>query len=184
MGVAVAVVVLLVILGVIVLASSVRILREYERGVIFRLGRLIAQKGPGLILGFITSRIEARRRSRRISLIAIKLRTRRRTSSKTSAPGSSTSRSVRAQGRAAATIRRSHGKTFSSHQRAISGNERRRSVSPVGAQSTTITSNSPEAWWRLIWRRLKSSSIPGGTVSSSAAMSMTPRSASSWPSQR
>ncbi len=31
------------------LASGVRILREYERGVIFRLGRLIAQKGPGLI---------------------------------------------------------------------------------------------------------------------------------------
>ena len=34
----------------IVLASAVRVLREYERGVIFRLGRLIAQKGPGLIL--------------------------------------------------------------------------------------------------------------------------------------
>ena len=34
----------------ILLASAVRILREYERGVIFRLGRLIAQKGPGLIL--------------------------------------------------------------------------------------------------------------------------------------
>jgi regulator of protease activity HflC (stomatin/prohibitin superfamily) len=32
------------------LGSSVRVLREYERGVIFRLGRLIAQKGPGLIL--------------------------------------------------------------------------------------------------------------------------------------
>ena len=31
-------------------AASVRILREYERGVIFRLGRLIDQKGPGLIL--------------------------------------------------------------------------------------------------------------------------------------
>jgi regulator of protease activity HflC (stomatin/prohibitin superfamily) len=30
--------------------ASIRILREYERGVIFRLGRLIAQKGPGLIL--------------------------------------------------------------------------------------------------------------------------------------
>src|SRR5918996_785215 len=30
--------------------SAIRILREYERGVIFRLGRLIAQKGPGLIL--------------------------------------------------------------------------------------------------------------------------------------
>jgi regulator of protease activity HflC (stomatin/prohibitin superfamily) len=34
----------------IVVAAAVRILREYERGVIFRLGRLIAQKGPGLIL--------------------------------------------------------------------------------------------------------------------------------------
>jgi regulator of protease activity HflC (stomatin/prohibitin superfamily) len=35
---------------VIVLASAVRVLREYERGVVFRLGRLIGQKGPGLIL--------------------------------------------------------------------------------------------------------------------------------------
>jgi regulator of protease activity HflC (stomatin/prohibitin superfamily) len=34
----------------IILASAIRILREYERGVIFRLGRLIAQKGPGLII--------------------------------------------------------------------------------------------------------------------------------------
>ena len=34
---------------VILLASAVRILREYERGVIFRLGRLIGSKGPGLI---------------------------------------------------------------------------------------------------------------------------------------
>jgi regulator of protease activity HflC (stomatin/prohibitin superfamily) len=33
-----------------ILASAIRILREYERGVIFRLGRLIAAKGPGLIL--------------------------------------------------------------------------------------------------------------------------------------
>ena len=50
MGVVIAVVALLVIFVLIVLASSIRILREYERGVIFRLGRLIAQKGPGLIL--------------------------------------------------------------------------------------------------------------------------------------
>jgi regulator of protease activity HflC (stomatin/prohibitin superfamily) len=35
---------------VIILASSIRILREYERAVIFRLGRLIDTKGPGLIL--------------------------------------------------------------------------------------------------------------------------------------
>lgn len=35
---------------VLLLASAVRILKEYERGVIFRLGRLIGAKGPGLIL--------------------------------------------------------------------------------------------------------------------------------------
>ena len=46
----------LIVAGVIavfvlfILATAIRILREYERGVIFRLGRLIAQKGPGLIL--------------------------------------------------------------------------------------------------------------------------------------
>lgn len=34
----------------IVLANAIRILREYERGVIFRLGRMIGVKGPGLIL--------------------------------------------------------------------------------------------------------------------------------------
>jgi regulator of protease activity HflC (stomatin/prohibitin superfamily) len=40
----------LVIFAAIALGAAVRVLREYERGVIFRLGRLIAQKGPGLIL--------------------------------------------------------------------------------------------------------------------------------------
>ncbi len=35
---------------IIVLASAIRILREYERAVIFRLGRLIGARGPGLIL--------------------------------------------------------------------------------------------------------------------------------------
>ena len=49
MAVVIAIVVLLIIFGAVALASGVRILREYERGVIFRLGRLIAQKGPGLI---------------------------------------------------------------------------------------------------------------------------------------
>jgi regulator of protease activity HflC (stomatin/prohibitin superfamily) len=45
-------VVLIVILSVItaLAGASIRILREYERGVVFRLGRLIDQKGPGLIL--------------------------------------------------------------------------------------------------------------------------------------
>jgi regulator of protease activity HflC (stomatin/prohibitin superfamily) len=49
-AVAIAIVILLLILGVLFLASAIRILREYERGVIFRLGWLIAQKGPGLII--------------------------------------------------------------------------------------------------------------------------------------
>jgi regulator of protease activity HflC (stomatin/prohibitin superfamily) len=35
--------------AVLVIVSSLRILREYERGVVFRLGRLTQAKGPGLI---------------------------------------------------------------------------------------------------------------------------------------
>jgi regulator of protease activity HflC (stomatin/prohibitin superfamily) len=42
--------IVLAFFALIALGMSVRVLREYERGVIFRLGRLIAQKGPGLIL--------------------------------------------------------------------------------------------------------------------------------------
>lgn len=34
---------------IIILASMIRILKEYERGVIFRLGRFVSVKGPGLI---------------------------------------------------------------------------------------------------------------------------------------
>ena len=39
----------LIVLAVVVLPQSIRILREYERGVIFRLGKLQGAKGPGLI---------------------------------------------------------------------------------------------------------------------------------------
>ena len=35
---------------VFILASAIRILREYERGVVFTLGRCTGVKGPGLIL--------------------------------------------------------------------------------------------------------------------------------------
>ena len=42
-------VIVLVFFLAIIIGNSIRILREYERGVIFRLGRLIAMKGPGLI---------------------------------------------------------------------------------------------------------------------------------------
>jgi regulator of protease activity HflC (stomatin/prohibitin superfamily) len=38
-----------IIFLLILAASAIKILREYERGVIFRLGRLIGAKGPGLI---------------------------------------------------------------------------------------------------------------------------------------
>jgi len=37
---------------IFILATSLRVLNEYERGVIFRLGRIIGAKGPGLILLF------------------------------------------------------------------------------------------------------------------------------------
>jgi regulator of protease activity HflC (stomatin/prohibitin superfamily) len=43
------VLIVLVLFLVIILANAIRILREYERGVVFRLGRLIGVKGPGII---------------------------------------------------------------------------------------------------------------------------------------
>jgi len=39
-----------VLIFLIVIVSSIKVLREYERAVVFRLGRLIGIKGPGLIL--------------------------------------------------------------------------------------------------------------------------------------
>ena len=40
----------LIFMGILILGQAIRVLREYERGVIFRLGRLVGAKGPGLIL--------------------------------------------------------------------------------------------------------------------------------------
>lgn len=40
----------LIIIIVIILSAMIKILREYERGVIFRLGRFLSVKGPGLIV--------------------------------------------------------------------------------------------------------------------------------------
>ncbi|HEY5191250.1 MAG TPA: SPFH domain-containing protein, partial [Candidatus Deferrimicrobium sp.] len=40
----------LLIIVILFLYSAIKILNEYERGVIFRLGRVIGAKGPGLIL--------------------------------------------------------------------------------------------------------------------------------------
>lgn len=39
----------IIIIALFIIANAVRILREYERGVIFRLGRLMGARGPGLI---------------------------------------------------------------------------------------------------------------------------------------
>lgn len=35
---------------ILILSSAIKVLKEYERGVVFRLGRLIGAKGPGLII--------------------------------------------------------------------------------------------------------------------------------------
>jgi regulator of protease activity HflC (stomatin/prohibitin superfamily) len=39
----------IIIVAIIILSQAIRILKEYERGVIFRLGRFSGVKGPGLI---------------------------------------------------------------------------------------------------------------------------------------
>jgi len=40
----------LAVVALILIGSAVRVLREYERGVVFRLGRLVGARGPGLVL--------------------------------------------------------------------------------------------------------------------------------------
>ena len=39
-----------VFIGIVILANAVRVVREYERLVVFRLGRVIGERGPGLVL--------------------------------------------------------------------------------------------------------------------------------------
>ena len=59
----------LLVAGAVLAGASVRVLREYERAVVFRLGRLIDQKGPGLVL-----LIPAVDRMVRVSLRTVTLR--------------------------------------------------------------------------------------------------------------
>jgi len=42
--------VFIVLIGIVILANAIRVVREYERLVVFRLGRVIGERGPGLIL--------------------------------------------------------------------------------------------------------------------------------------
>ena len=62
------VLVFLALTAVVVVASSVRVLREYERAVVFRLGRVTSQRGPGLI--FLTPVLD---RMVRVSLRTVTL---------------------------------------------------------------------------------------------------------------
>jgi len=48
-GASAPVIVVIAVLAIFILPQSIRILREYERGVVFRLGKLVGAKGPGLI---------------------------------------------------------------------------------------------------------------------------------------
>ncbi len=41
---------ILIIIAIFIILSALRVLREYERGVVFRLGRIVGAKGPGLII--------------------------------------------------------------------------------------------------------------------------------------
>jgi regulator of protease activity HflC (stomatin/prohibitin superfamily) len=40
--------VIIVVIALVLFSSSVKVVQEYERGVIFRLGRLVGARGPGL----------------------------------------------------------------------------------------------------------------------------------------
>ncbi len=63
------IVLIAIVVALVALAGqSIRVLREYERGVVFRLGRLIGQKGPGLI--FLIPIID---RMQRVSLRTVTL---------------------------------------------------------------------------------------------------------------
>src|SRR5271169_3632761 len=44
-----AIIIPILVVGIFILSSAIKVLREYERGVIFRLGKLQGAKGPGII---------------------------------------------------------------------------------------------------------------------------------------
>jgi regulator of protease activity HflC (stomatin/prohibitin superfamily) len=50
MGAALAVLVVVVVFVLIILFAAIKVVQEYERGVVFRLGRLVGPRGPGLII--------------------------------------------------------------------------------------------------------------------------------------
>ena len=123
-------------------------------------------------------------RSRRIPFIATRLRVSRSTSSKTASLGSGTSNRPRAIGRAA-DITRALPREDLLEPPAGDVREREQPQRLAGGRAVDDdrVEARPSSWWRLIWSSENSSSIPGGTVSSSAEIRSTPRSANRSPSQ-
>ena len=60
-------IVILVLVILVLLSKAIYVLREYERGVMFRLGRLIGVRGPGfiLIIPFVDRLVRVVRKRRR-----------------------------------------------------------------------------------------------------------------------
>src|SRR4051812_17406887 len=50
MGAAIGVLVVIVFFVLVILFAAIKVVQEYERGVVFRLGRLVGPRGPGLII--------------------------------------------------------------------------------------------------------------------------------------
>ena len=40
----------IILVGIIIIANAIRIVPEYQRLVVFRLGRCVGEKGPGIVL--------------------------------------------------------------------------------------------------------------------------------------
>jgi hypothetical protein len=98
----------------------------------------------------------------------------RRNASKTVSSGIGSPDALLSSGRKVRTTLRSALKMRSMYQLSASGSASSRSVSAVGAQSTTITSQRPERTWSRTSSSASTSSAPGNTVSSSASIGSTP----------
>ena len=116
----------------------------------------------------------------RIRCTASRLRCSRSTAAKNRSPAIGREVILVTMGRTPFTTRRCTGKMRSMYQLMTSGNERRRSVSAVGAQSTTRRSYRLPSTCVLTSMRLKISSRPGITDSSSAWIVSTPAHPISW----
>jgi hypothetical protein len=75
----------IVVLGFLLLSSTIKIVQEYERGVIFRLGRLVGARGPRLFL--LIARQAEGRREKRVKVIHAEREFRRQSATRQRRPG-------------------------------------------------------------------------------------------------